>query len=454
VLLKSNGSFLHDLDKWTFLLRHRILVVMGPIHKSTIQMKQDLSWYLSLRWVTAIVVVLSGVVCYLTILPASYAAVFLALGAGVALNNARLARLCGSSLVTRELISTVALDILVLTVALALTGGASNPFSFFYVVHVGIAALLLGERWTWGVAALASLCFGALFFVHREVPQLSHHHQSAQDSFSLHLQGMWVAFTLVAAVLAFFFTRLVRSVRAKDKELLELTQKNIRAERYAVSATLAASAAHEMNTPLGAIRLLAESLEEELSDEPEAQRVKLILGELARCQKIIRKLRTDTGGGVGELPHEVLASEIVADAMENLSVAQSRRIQIAQSCEDTTLYGPRDGLVVSVRALLKNALEASSGEVIVNVCRDIDWQFIQVINPDTVVSPEILVRIGEPFFTTKEAGRSLGLGVYLARGMAESLGGSLVYRSDKANGTVAEFKFLTGYLGSKVVQNG
>ena len=51
------------------------------------------------------------------------------------------------------------------------------------------------------------------------------------------------------------------------------------------------------------------------------------------------------------------------------------------------------------------------------------------------MAPEVLQRAGEPFFTTKEAGRGLGLGLFLARVFAERTGGSLTLQS--ADGTTA-----------------
>ncbi|HEY5374778.1 MAG TPA: HAMP domain-containing sensor histidine kinase, partial [Polyangiaceae bacterium] len=46
-------------------------------------------------------------------------------------------------------------------------------------------------------------------------------------------------------------------------------------------------------------------------------------------------------------------------------------------------------------------------------------------------------RIGEPFFTTKPAGRGLGLGVFLARAFAERMGGDLTLEARPGGGTLA-----------------
>ena len=55
--------------------------------------------------------------------------------------------------------------------------------------------------------------------------------------------------------------------------------------------------------------------------------------------------------------------------------------------------------------------------------------------------PEVLQRVGEPFFTTKEPGRGLGLGLFLARVFAERFGGALSLHSK--DGTTASIELPT-----------
>ncbi|HMF44699.1 MAG TPA: HAMP domain-containing sensor histidine kinase, partial [Polyangia bacterium] len=52
---------------------------------------------------------------------------------------------------------------------------------------------------------------------------------------------------------------------------------------------------------------------------------------------------------------------------------------------------------------------------------------------------EVLARVGEPFFTTKPAGRGMGLGVFLARAVADRLGGEVTITSAPGTGTSVVF---------------
>ena len=54
------------------------------------------------------------------------------------------------------------------------------------------------------------------------------------------------------------------------------------------------------------------------------------------------------------------------------------------------------------------------------------------------MSQDALHRAGEPFYTTKEAGQGMGLGLFLARAFAERCGGSLSLRSDRGTTAILE----------------
>jgi two-component system sensor histidine kinase RegB len=94
-------------------------------------------------------------------------------------------------------------------------------------------------------------------------------------------------------------------------------------------------------------------------------------------------------------------------------------------------------MVQAISSLLKNAFDASAqadGVVLRFAVRGAMVR-IEVRDEGSGMSPDAKRRAGEPFFTTKEAGYGLGLGLFLVRTFAERSGGTLEF--DDVGGTTA-----------------
>ena len=87
--------------------------------------------------------------------------------------------------------------------------------------------------------------------------------------------------------------------------------------------------------------------------------------------------------------------------------------------------------------LLRNAFDASTGGTPVELrFRPLQHMVrMEIRDQGPGMSEETLRRAGEPFYTTKESGRGLGLGLFLVRTFAERAGGNL--RFEVGGGTTA-----------------
>lgn len=369
-----------------------------------------------------------------------------------------------SSPVSRTIGLVLLLDLALLTSLLYVTGGVMNPFSVLYLVHIVIAAVLLGEVWTWVVSGISILSYGVLFLSESDLWIHSHSHGGQSDALAgnllLHLQGMWGAFSLASVLVAFFVSRILVSLRARDSHAQLLNLAAARGERFASLVNLSAGAAHELSTPLSTIAVVIRDLEQESISAPavvvKRADVKLLLSEIERCKSILDQMRGQADCATLERVTAVSLADVKSDILAQLPESMRSRVEFVD--DDTVMASgelgrslrlPRFGFGRAVASLVKNAVEAGecSGRrqglgcegaglkvrVVIGVCDGL--LRCSVVDSGPGMPKEILDRIGEPFVTTKTSGRGMGLGLFLVRLFCERQGGALEIRSTSGVGT-------------------
>jgi len=340
------------------------------------------------------------------------------------------------------LASGMALDVLVFTGLLYFTGGPLNPFSFLYLVPIALAAITLRGAWTWALVLLSLGCSAVLFATHDELPLGGDHARHML----LHLQGMWVAFGVAAGFIVYFLIRVRRALEAREAELALSEEQAARQERLASLATLAAGAAHELATPLSTIAVVAKDLERHIlaaADKNDAMEdARLVRGQVERCREILARMRADAGDTAGESFVSVTVGDLLRKAVGSEGgMAPPVRTDLPPDLDGRRITIPERALVQALRVLIENARQASraGGEVVVRASEDAAGVRFEVRDRGAGMGPEVLARVGEPFYTTKPTGQGMGLGVFLARAVAERLGGGLAFQSVAGQGTVATF---------------
>ena len=109
---------------------------------------------------------------------------------------------------------------------------------------------------------------------------------------------------------------------------------------------------------------------------------------------------------------------------------------------------PAHAFARAIRGVVKNALQASAPgtPVRLGLVREAEGWRLTVEDAGEGMTPEVLARAGEPFFTTKAPGEGMGLGLFLTRAVLEQLGGGLVLRSTPGRGTTVVLKWPAGGL--------
>jgi two-component system sensor histidine kinase RegB len=346
------------------------------------------------------------------------------------------------------------LDVVVLTALLDLTGGVSNPFSTLYLVNVALAAVVLSPRWSW-VLMTASLVAFASLFVHEALVGPSHHVVVSLDPghvMESHLRGMWVALALTAIFIVFFVQRVWNALAARELELQAARAQAQRREKLASLATLAAGAAHELSTPLSTIAIVAKELQRSLPETtaPEARAdLQLVRDQVGRCRDILDRMAAHAGENAGEPLAMLTIRRWIAAALDGCPGRERVIVEVPDG--DAELMGPPRALADALRGLLKNALQASPADTVVTLRASVEGGFVRVSVQDRGpgMPPDVLARVGEPFFTTKVPGEGMGLGLFLTQALAEQLDGEFHITSRAGAGTEASIKLPAETAGER-----
>ncbi|HWP41412.1 MAG TPA: ATP-binding protein [Tepidisphaeraceae bacterium] len=327
--------------------------------------------------------------------------------------------------------AVILLDVLLFTVLLYFTGGARNPFSALYAVHVAMAVVVLGSGWAWITVALSAVCYAIVCLRHWPL-----HLSPAAMQF-----GTWGALVLVMGLISYFVGRVMRSLRRREVELAEARERASRTEHLASLTTLAAGAAHELGTPLATIALAAKEMELALLQDRDpslAEDAQLIRHEVDRCRAILDRMRVDViqdAAGLGGLTGTL--GQLIAELRQDLRGDERSRLLVHTS-EPAELPLPAARVLRrAVGVLLRNAFDASPEHAQVGLFFDRrDGRIIfRVEDRGPGMAQDVLRRAGEPFFTTKPPGQGMGLGLFLVRLTAETYGGRFELQSSPGAGT-------------------
>ena len=231
--------------------------------------------------------------------------------------------------------------------------------------------------------------------------------------------------------------------RAKAyRELKALQARLIQSEKMSSLGRMAASVAHEINNPLGAIVVYSHLLLETTSEDfPGRRNLEKIVREATRCRDIVRGLLDFARPGPGAR----LAADLnaIVHAAHDLLRGQPpfRNLEVAFDLSSTPLEVACDSSQIqqAFTNLLVNAAEAirDPGTISIRSWLDAARQVAAVSFADTGcgIPPENLERVFEPFFTTKQEGHGTGLGLAIVYGIIERHGGTIKADSRLGEGT-------------------
>lgn len=240
--------------------------------------------------------------------------------------------------------------------------------------------------------------------------------------------------------------------RDLDAQVQERSQQLVRSERLAGIGFLSAGVAHEINNPLSAIAMAAESLdgrsEELFSGLPEGDRklihqyLAMIQRESFRCQQITRRL-LDFARGQEDVRSRFDLTGTIIEVLEmvgHMGKYKDRNITLRHT-GPIHLEGNGPEIKQVVLNLVANALEAmdDGGTLDIGMTEQCDAVVITFKDNGVGMTADVIAHLFEPFFTKRRSGRGTGLGLSISHRIVADHGGTIEATSE-GSGKGSTFK--------------
>ncbi len=330
------------------------------------------------------------------------------------------------------------LDVLALTAFFVIGDGPDNPFTSLYLVHIAMAAVMLPPRSAALLVGVVLACYSLLFAFHLPL----HYERHPMQEGTLLRFGQWIAFAITSLSVAVFVVGIAATLRRRKEQLLDARDRTARTDRLRSVGTLAAGAAHELNTPLSTISLRIRRLGRRHDDPETVRDVEAMRSQLERCTSIVRRLLVGAGDpDAADIEQRPLAT-MVEEAVRMWSRGATLDVEIDDTSRGLIVELPRIAFQQALINLLENAREAqevaeSFEPLQLSIFREHDQGIVEIADRGCGLPPDS-DQVGEPFFTTKATGT--GLGVFVARQVADGAGGGLQL-TRRSKGTVARWWF-------------
>ncbi|MFZ4288379.1 sensor histidine kinase [Variovorax sp. HJSM1_2] len=290
------------------------------------------------------------------------------------------------------------------------------------------------------------------------------HTDAASNSSRMVTNTLFILFSGVTSVFCTWFNEKARirlfqlqhEVSEKNAELVstnkalaEIKGHMMQQEKMAALGTLAAGLLHEVNNPVNyslmalnmaqmdAAPLGSDMLKESLADAKEG---------MQRVQGIVTDLKTFAYQKPGDDASRIFLFEKALKSALRLTGFELKGIEVSTDLPmDSHVHGDEPAVIGVLINLLGNAALAlqKSGRKAAQIgvrAERVDGRLhVAVRDNGTGITPENLVRVFEPFFTTREVGKGLGLGLSVSYAIINRHGGELRVASEPGEWT--EFTF-------------
>jgi len=271
------------------------------------------------------------------------------------------------------------------------------------------------------------------------------------------LQGLIVASCASIMGILFLILRFVvkhgeRIIEHRAEERLKLEEKLRRAEHLSAIGEMTAGVSHEIRNPLGIIKSSAQLMKKKMARlDPTSKIPAIIVEESTRLDHIIKDFLDFAKPKIADLRPCTL-EDIVEKNLAFLSPkAEEENIRIIKDFQNDlpVILADPAMLYQAFLNIFLNAFQAmeEKGEITIATWYDSGLVHISVSDTGEGIDEDVLKKIWTPFFTTKETGTGLGLGII--KNIIEAHHGNIQITNLSPNGTQVEITLPSRETGAK-----
>jgi len=223
-------------------------------------------------------------------------------------------------------------------------------------------------------------------------------------------------------------------------------------EKKNALSSFIAGIAHEINNPLSIINAQLEFLKRENFNEPIFKRLMKIENSVKRCAKTVDAFSSILNQKTLQYEYmqlHKLVDDAISLARESIDIP-SVTIDNKVPIEISEFYCDSKKSIQALTNIITNAIEAlekmDKGCIQVTTEEDSDKKAIEltIINNGPSIRSNDLIRIFDPFYTTKDVGEGEGLGLSISKAIIEAHGGEIMSESTPENGVSFTIKLPIG----------
>ncbi|OGU63086.1 MAG: hypothetical protein A2V66_09375 [Ignavibacteria bacterium RBG_13_36_8] len=227
-------------------------------------------------------------------------------------------------------------------------------------------------------------------------------------------------------------------------EVKKLKEQIDQSEKLAVIGQLAAGIAHEIGNPLASISSLVQIIQRKNEDEFISKQLITIKENIDRISKIVREL-VDYSRPPSDQKSVIQITDVIKTALGIVKYDKRVRKVKFETKLDNDLpkvnIVPDQLLQVFVNILI-NALDAieGNGTIKVKSYHDKIHVFVEIIDNGCGIAKDIIEKVFDPFYTTKEVGKGTGLGLAISYGIIKKFKGHILIESEPGKGSCFKIK--------------